>query len=94
MADPVGQPSRGAACAYLKGGLHRLRGRDRAAEAEVRLASELGRDPQPRLAVAALGDEKVEAASASIRRAYREAGDPDVPRATGRRLRRDHPRQR
>ena len=75
LADPVGQRSRGAA-AYLKGDLHRLRGQDRAAEAEFRLASELGRDPQPGLALLRLATGKVEAASASIRRAYREAGDP------------------
>ncbi len=93
LADPVGQRSRGAA-AYLKGDLHRLRGQDRAAEAEFRLASELGRDPQPGLALLRLATGKVEAAAAAIRRAYREAGDPHVPRATGRRLRRDHPRRR
>jgi DNA-binding NarL/FixJ family response regulator len=75
LADPVGQRSRGAA-AYLKGDLHRLRGQDRAAEAEFRLASELGRDPQPGLALLRLAAGKVEAASAAIRRAYREAGDP------------------
>jgi len=64
------------AAAYLKGDLHRLRGQARAAEAEFRLASELGRDPQPGLALLRLATGKVEAASASIRRAYREAGDP------------------
>jgi len=75
LADPVGQRSRGAA-AYLKGDLHRLRGQDRAAEAEFQLASELGRDPQPGLALLRLATGKVEAAAASIRRAYHEAGDP------------------
>ncbi len=75
LADPVGQRSRGAA-AYLKGDLHRLRGEDRAAEAEFQLASELGRDPQPGLALLRLATGKVEAAAASIRRAYHEAGDP------------------
>ena len=78
LADPVGQRSRGAA-AYLKGDLHRLRGQDRAAEAEFRLASELGRDPQPGLALLRLATGKVEAAAAAIRRAigaYHEAGDP------------------
>jgi DNA-binding NarL/FixJ family response regulator len=75
LADPVGQQSRGAA-AYLKGDLHRLRGQDRAAEAEFQLASELGRDPQPGLALLRLATGKVEAAAASIRRAYHEAGDP------------------
>jgi DNA-binding NarL/FixJ family response regulator len=75
LADPVGQRSRGAA-AYLKGDLHRLRGQDRPAEAEFQLASELGRDPQPGLALLRLATGKVEAAAASIRRAYREAGDP------------------
>lgn len=75
LADPVGQRSRGAA-AYLKGELHRLRGQDRAAEAEFQLASELGRDPQPGLALLRLATGNVEAADASIRRAYHEAGDP------------------
>jgi DNA-binding NarL/FixJ family response regulator len=74
-ADPVGQRSRGAA-AYLKGDLHRLRGQDHAAETEFQLASELGRDPQPGLALLRLATGKVEAAAASIRRAYHEAGDP------------------
>ena len=75
LADPVGQRSLGAA-AYLKGDLHRLRGQDRAAEAEFRLASELGRDPQPGLALLRLATGKVDAAAAAIRTAYREAGDP------------------
>ncbi|MBF4762735.1 DNA-binding response regulator [Nocardioides islandensis] len=75
LADPVGQRSRGAA-AYLKGDLHRLRGQDRAAEAQFQLASELGRDPQPGLALLRLATGKVDAAAASIRRAYQEAGDP------------------
>ncbi len=75
LADPVGQLSRGAA-AYLKGDLHRVRGQDRAAEAEFQLASELGRDPQPGLALLRLATGNVEAAAASIRRAYHEAGDP------------------
>ncbi|WP_439938889.1 LuxR C-terminal-related transcriptional regulator [Nocardia sp. N13] len=75
LADPVGQRSRGAA-AYLKGDLHRLRGRDRAAEVEFQLASELGRDPQPGLALLRLATGRLEAAAASIRRAYHEAGDP------------------
>ena len=75
LADPVGQRSRGAA-AYLRGDLHRLRGQDRAAEAQFQLASELGRDPQPGLALLRLATGRVEAAVASIRRAYHEAGDP------------------
>lgn len=75
LADPVGQPSR-AAAAYLKGDLHRLRGEDRDAEVEFQLASELGRDPQPGLALLRLATGKVDAAAASIRRAYQEAGDP------------------
>ncbi|HET7691230.1 MAG TPA: helix-turn-helix transcriptional regulator, partial [Nocardioidaceae bacterium] len=74
-ADPVGQRSRGAA-AYLKGELHRLRGEDRAAESQFQAASELGRDPQPGLALLRLATGKLEAAVAAIRRAYSEAGDP------------------
>jgi DNA-binding NarL/FixJ family response regulator len=75
LADPEGHPALGAA-AYLQGELYRLRGQDRAAEAEFRLASELGRDPQPGLALLRLATGKVDAATAGIRRAYREAGDP------------------
>jgi DNA-binding NarL/FixJ family response regulator len=75
LADPVGHPALGTA-AYLRGDLHRLRGQDRAAEADFQLASELGRDPQPGLALLRLATGKVEAAAASIRRAYHEAGDP------------------
>jgi DNA-binding CsgD family transcriptional regulator len=74
LADPVGQRSRGAA-AYLRGDLHRLRGRDHAAETEFQRASELGRDPQPGLALLRLAEGRVEAAAASVRRAYHEAGD-------------------
>lgn len=75
LAQPIGHPALGAA-AYLKGDLHRVRGQDRAAEAEFRLASELGHDPQPGLALLRLATGRVEAATAAIRRAYREAGDP------------------
>lgn len=75
LADQVGKRSLGAA-AYLKGELHRVRGQDRAAEAEFQLANELGHDPQPGLALLRLANAKVEAAAASIRRAYHEAGDP------------------
>lgn len=74
LADPVGQRSRGAA-AYLMGEVHRLRGHDRAAEAEFQLASELGRDPQPGLALLRLATGRVDVAAASIRRARQEAGD-------------------
>lgn len=74
LADPVGQRSL-ATAAYLRGDLHRLRGQDRAAEAEFQQASELGRDPQPGLALLRLATGRVDAAAASIRRAYHEAGD-------------------
>lgn len=75
LAQPIGHPALGAA-AYLKGDLHRVRGQYRAAEAEFRLASELGHDPQPGLALLRLATGRVEAATAAIRRAYCEAGDP------------------
>jgi DNA-binding NarL/FixJ family response regulator len=75
LVGPVGQRARGAA-AYLKGDLHRLRGQYHAAETEFQLASELGRDPQPGLALLRLATGKVEAAAASIRRAYHEENDP------------------
>ena len=78
---------------YEIGEIRRQRGDFADAQESYRTSDELGRDPQPGLALLRLATGKVEAAAAAIRRAYREAGDPiNVPRPTGRRLRRDHPR--
>ncbi|WP_344292963.1 response regulator transcription factor [Agromyces neolithicus] len=74
VARPPGRGIRGAA-AYLTGELHRLRGRDHDAAVEYQRAGELGRDPQPGLALLRLAEGNVQAAAAAIRRAYREAGD-------------------
>jgi len=75
LADPPGQGAL-AAAAYLRGELHRLRGEAADAEQGFRTASELGRDPQPGLALLRLEQGRVEAADAAIRRALQEAEDP------------------
>ncbi len=59
---------------YQLGELHRLRGDDDAADAAYRRAHQLGRSPQPGLALLRLAQGKVEAASAAIRSAL-TAGD-------------------
>ena len=62
----AGAPS--AADAYLqRGEVHRLRGESEAAEAAYRLASDLGRMPQPGLALLRLAQGQVAGAAASIR---------------------------
>jgi DNA-binding CsgD family transcriptional regulator len=75
LADPPGQPALGAA-SYVRGDLHRLRGELAHAEQAYRAASELGRDPQPGLALLRLAQGRVDAADAAIRRAAHESEDP------------------
>jgi DNA-binding NarL/FixJ family response regulator len=75
LADPPGQPAIGAA-SYLRGELHRLRGEFADAEDAYRAANELGRDPQPGLALLRLAQDRVPAANAAIRRVLQEAADP------------------
>jgi len=75
LADPVGSPELGAAF-YLRGELHRLRGEFEEAAGAYRQANELGREPQPGLALLRLGQGRVEAAMSAIRRVLEEAGDP------------------
>lgn len=75
LADPVSSPELGAAF-YLRGELHRLRGEfDKSAEA-YRQANELGREPQPGLALLRLAQGRIDAAMAAIDRVVKEASDP------------------
>jgi DNA-binding CsgD family transcriptional regulator len=61
---------------YLRGELHRLRGElDQASDA-YRQANELGRVPQPGLALLRVAQGKLEPAAAMIRRVLDESGDP------------------
>ena len=66
----------GGHAAYQEGELHRLRGEIEAAERAYSLASELGRDPQPGLALLRLLQGSVDAAAAATRRALLETRDP------------------
>jgi DNA-binding CsgD family transcriptional regulator len=75
LADPVGSSELGAAF-YLRGDLHRLRGDFEDAAQAYRQANELGREPQPGLALLRLAQGRVEAAMAAIRRVLDEAEDP------------------
>jgi ATP/maltotriose-dependent transcriptional regulator MalT len=61
--------------AYQQAEISRLRGAFIESEASFRLASELGRSPEPGLAQLRLAQGQVEAAGAIIRRALGEAGD-------------------
>lgn len=62
--------------AYCEGEVHRLRGEFEAAEAAYRRASDLGREPQPGLALLRLAQGSQEAAGAAIRRAVTETVRP------------------
>lgn len=73
-----------AAGFYEIGEIRRRRGDFAAAEEAYRKANELGRDPQPGLALLRLAQGKVEAASTAIRRAL--AGESLDPLARARRL--------
>lgn len=75
LADPVGTPELGAAF-YLRGDLHRVRGEFEESAQAYREANELGREPQPGLALLRLAQGHVETAMAAIRRVLGEAGDP------------------
>src|SRR5437764_6569581 len=69
------EPAVGAAF-YQRAELHRMRGEFDQAEAAYRRANELGREPQPGLALLRLAQGKVDAAHAAIRRVVDEAQDP------------------
>ena len=74
LVAPPPKPSAGFAN-YQRGELHRLRGEYEQAEAAYREANELGRKPQPGLALLRLSQGDVDAALASIRRVVEEARD-------------------
>ncbi|HET9737167.1 MAG TPA: helix-turn-helix transcriptional regulator, partial [Solirubrobacteraceae bacterium] len=65
-----------AEAAYLQGDVHRLRGAFLEAEDGYRRASELGREPQPGLALLRLAQGDGQAAAAAIRRVLAETTDP------------------
>jgi DNA-binding NarL/FixJ family response regulator len=71
LADPP-HPALGLA-RYQQGELHRLRGEVESAAAAYRDASRLGHDPMPGIALLELARAQTATASASIRRALREA---------------------
>ena len=75
LADPVGSPELGEAL-YLRGELHRLRGEFKDSAEAFRQANELGREPQPGLALLRLAEGRVDASMAAIRRVLQEAEDP------------------
>lgn len=72
----VAQPRALGAATYVQGELHRLRGEFGPAEAAYRRAHELGREPQPGLALLRLAQGRLDAADAAIRRALQEAEGP------------------
>jgi ATP/maltotriose-dependent transcriptional regulator MalT len=74
MAEGAGEAMMGSAL-YLRAELLRLRGDFGAAEDLYRQATELGRDPQPGLALLRLAQGRLDAAGAAIRRVAGEAGD-------------------
>lgn len=74
LSQPPGQPAVGAAH-YQRGELHRLRGQAAEAEVAYRQASQLGRTPQPGLALLRLAQGRVDAANAAVRGVMDEARD-------------------
>jgi DNA-binding CsgD family transcriptional regulator len=74
LTDPPGQPAAGAAF-YQLAELHRLRGEFEKAEEMYRTANQLGRQPQPGLALLRLAQRRLDAATAAIRSALDEARD-------------------
>jgi DNA-binding CsgD family transcriptional regulator len=71
----VDEPAVGAAF-YQKAELHRVRGEFDKAEAAFRRANELGREPQPGLALLRLSQGQFDAAEAAIRRVFDEEQSP------------------
>jgi DNA-binding CsgD family transcriptional regulator len=69
-----------AAAEYQKAELHRLRGETADAESAYRRASELGRDPQPGLALLRLAQKQAGDAAATIRRVV-DGTHEHIPRA-------------
>jgi tetratricopeptide (TPR) repeat protein len=60
---------------YQRGEVHRVRGELEAAEAAYRMASELGREPQPGLALLRLAQGDVASAASGVRRVLAETQD-------------------
>jgi ATP/maltotriose-dependent transcriptional regulator MalT len=75
VADPT-SPRILATVWYLQGELYLLRGDLKTSENAFRTANQLGRDPQPGLALLRLAQGKADAADAAIRRALQETEDP------------------
>ena len=75
LTTPGVQPAAGEAF-YQLGELHRLRGDFVSAEVAYRQAHELGRSPQPGLALVRLAKGRTAAAATAMRRALDEAGAP------------------
>jgi DNA-binding CsgD family transcriptional regulator len=75
IADPRDAVVLGAAF-YLRGELHRLRGALDEASDAYRQANELGRVPQPGLALLRVAQRRPEVAAAAIRRVLDESNDP------------------
>jgi ATP/maltotriose-dependent transcriptional regulator MalT len=65
-----------AAAYYQQGEVHRLRGEFTEAETAYRNASNLGREPQPGLALLRLAQDRLDAAVAALRRALDATTDP------------------
>jgi DNA-binding CsgD family transcriptional regulator len=76
LGDGAADREATGAAHYQRGELHRLRGELAAAEAAYRAASELGREPQPGLALLRLAQGATGAAAGAIHRALAETRDP------------------
>jgi DNA-binding CsgD family transcriptional regulator len=74
LSTPSAQPALGMAL-YEQAELHRLRGKTDLAEQAYQGASRWGHDPQPGLALLRLGQGRIDAAEAAIRRTVEEAAD-------------------
>lgn len=77
LTRPPGEPA-AAAAFHQRGDLHRLRGEVDEAEEAYRRASELGKRPQPGLALLRLAQGDVNAAAAAIRQALGESAEPRI----------------
>ncbi len=75
LAAPVNPAPLGGAC-MIEGDLLRVTGELQRAEAAYQRANELGRDPQPGLALLRLDQGRVDVADAMIRRVLGETADP------------------
>lgn len=75
LAQPTGPRVIGAAV-YLQAEIHRLHGEFGQAEQAYRQANQVGREPQPGLALLRLAQGQVDAANAAVRRVLDEAQDP------------------